>query len=161
MAATIERAPMINRNLIGRELGRRSAVVREDALALYARAIGETNPVYFEQQAARSAGYRAVPVMPTYLSCMESKIFPTAELISITGLTHSRILHAEQVYDCHALAFADDELTFEPRIVDVYDKKNGELEFLVKRTKVTRADGVHLADLTAILIHRTRKEAAR
>lgn len=145
---------MINRNLIGHSLGRKEVTVGEEDLKLYARAIGETNPIYSDVGSARAAGYKSIPVLPTFLSCIEAKIFPTKLLIELTGLAHARILHAEQEYQCSVTACAEDVLFYEPRIVDVYDKKNGELEFLVKRTTVTRSDGVHVADLTATLIHR-------
>lgn len=145
---------MINRNLIGQSLGRKQVTVYEDDLKLYARAIGESNPIYFDVYSARAVGYRSIPVLPTFLSCMEARIFSAKSLIELTGLAHARILHAEQEYQCNATACADDVLFYEPRIVDVYDKKNGELEFLVKKTTVTRSDGVHIADLIATLIHR-------
>jgi hypothetical protein len=45
-------------------------------------------------------------------------------------------------------------LTFESKIVDVYGKRDGALEFVVKEIKVTNQLGEHVADLRNTLIQR-------
>ncbi len=91
----------------------------------YASAIGETDPVYHDVAAARAAGHRSLLVPPTFLSCMEGWLFKTFDLLAMARVEPSRVLHAEQQYDYHAPFYAGDTLTYEPRIVDVYDKKGG------------------------------------
>ncbi|MFJ4292257.1 MaoC family dehydratase N-terminal domain-containing protein [Cupriavidus sp. NPDC089707] len=145
---------MLDKNLIGHSFGQRSIKVEEWAVRWYARAIGETDPVYHDVAAARDAGLPSLRVPPTFLSCMEGWLFNTFDLLALARVEPSRVLHAEQQYDYHAPVCAGDTLTYEPRIVDVYDKKGGALEFLVKGTRITNQDGVHVADARSVLVQR-------
>ncbi|MNP81706.1 hypothetical protein D3C76_1801440 [compost metagenome] len=70
------------------------------------------------------------------------------------GFDLGRILHAEQQFNYHRMAFAGDVLTFETRIADVYEKKGGALQFVVQETRVTNQDGEHIADLRSSLVQR-------
>ena len=45
------------------------------------------------------------------------------------------MLHGEQEFSYHAMAYAGDELTARSRVTDVYEKKGGALEFLVRRDR--------------------------
>jgi acyl dehydratase len=145
---------MFDKNLIGRSFGRHSIIVEAGALQDYARAIGETNPVYSSPAAAREAGNRSVRVPPAYFFCLESKLGISAKVKDLVGFDVRRILHAEQAFDYHAPACAGDTLTFETKIVDIYDKKGGALEFIVTESRVTNQDGVHVADVRKSLVQR-------
>lgn len=150
---------MLDRNLIGHSFGKRSLTVEEGAVRAYAQAIGETDAACLDPAAARDAGHRALRVPPTFLSCLEGRLFQTRALLDLARIDLKRLLHAEQTYEYHAQAYAGDTLSYEPRIVDVYDKKGGTLEFLVKQTRVTNQDGVHIADLRTALVQRQLSEA--
>jgi len=52
------------------------------------------------------------------------------------------------------MAYAGEKLTFESRITDIYQKKAGALDFVVRETRVTNQCGEHVADLRSILIQR-------
>ncbi|CAG2159309.1 MaoC family dehydratase N-terminal domain-containing protein [Cupriavidus numazuensis] len=145
---------MLDRNLIGHSLGKRSVVVEEGAVCFYAKAIGDTDPLVSDPEAALAAGFRSVRVPPTFFSCLEGRIFNTMDLLKLAKMDLKRILHAEQSYVYHTPAFAGDVLTYEPKIVDIYDKKDGALEFLVKETRITNQDGVHIADVRGALVQR-------
>src|SRR6218665_4082457 len=145
---------MLDRNLIGHSFGKRSLVAEEGAVRSYAQAIGATDATCFDPSAARAAGHRALRVPPTFLSCLEGRLFPTRALLELAGIDLKRMLHAEQSYDYHAQAYAGATLSYEQKIVDIYDKKGGALEFLVKQTRVSNQDGAHIADLRAALVQR-------
>lgn len=145
---------MLDRNLIGHSFGQRTIAVEEGAVRAYANAIGETDPVYNDPVAAREAGYRNVLVPPTFLSCLEARLFLTRDTLALTKMDLKRILHAEQSYEYLAPVCAGDSLTYEPRIADIYDKKNGALQFLVKETRITNQEGTHVANVRAVLVQR-------
>ena len=152
---------MLDKALIGRHLGAPSMVVEAGAVRNFARAIGETDPIYTDLAAARAAGLPSLRVPPTFLFCLQAMIAPTRDVLEIAKLDLARILHAEQGFTFHAPAFAGDTLTFDRSIVDVYDKKGGALEFLVMQTRVTNQSGAHVADLRASLVQRQiRREGA-
>ncbi|MNE89189.1 hypothetical protein D3C80_1865770 [compost metagenome] len=52
------------------------------------------------------------------------------------------------------MAFAGDVLTFDTRVIDVYEKKSGALVFVVQQTRVTNQDGRHIADIRCSLVQR-------
>jgi acyl dehydratase len=146
---------MADKSLIGRSTGVTTSEVEKGRLRFFAKAIGETDPVYFDEVAARAAGYKALPVPPTFLVCLESEgRNPQAIVEDVMGFDLGRILHAEQEFDYHRMAFAGDVLTFETRIVDVYEKKGGTLQFVVQETRVTNQDGEHVADIRSSLVQR-------
>ncbi|MNU11757.1 hypothetical protein D3C72_2598630 [compost metagenome] len=52
------------------------------------------------------------------------------------------------------MAYAGDVLTFDTRVLDVYQKKGGALTFVVQQTRVTNQDGQHIADIRSSLVQR-------
>jgi acyl dehydratase len=52
------------------------------------------------------------------------------------------------------MAYAGDRLDFEQRIADIYDKKNGALEFVVRETRVTNQHGALVAELRGVTVVR-------
>jgi len=146
---------MADKSLIGRSTGITVSEVEKGRLRFFAKAIGETDPVYFDDDAARAAGYRALPVPPTFLMCLESEgRNPQAIVEDVMGFDLGRILHAEQEFNYHRMAYAGDVLTFDTRIVDVYEKKGGALQFVVQETRVSNQDGEHVADIRSSLVQR-------
>ncbi|MCJ1887043.1 MaoC family dehydratase N-terminal domain-containing protein [Pseudomonas sp. LA21] len=146
---------MADKSLIGRSTGTTTSEVEKGRLRFFAKAIGETDPVYFDEQAARAAGYRSLPVPPTFLMCLESEgRNPQAIVEDVMGFDLGRILHAEQEFTYHRMAFAGDVLTFDTHIADVYEKKGGALQFVVQQTRVTNQDGEHVADIRSSLVQR-------
>ncbi|MFS2122696.1 MaoC family dehydratase N-terminal domain-containing protein [Pseudomonas sp. Pseusp97] len=146
---------MADKSLIGRCTGRTTAEVEKGRLRFFAKAIGETDPIYTDEEAARAAGYPTLPVPPTFLACLESEGRDMQEMITdVLGFDLGRILHAEQAFDYHAMAFAGDLLTFETRVADVYEKKGGALTFVVLETRVSNQRGEHIADIRASLVQR-------
>lgn len=146
---------MADKSLIGRSTGVTTSEVEKGRLRFFAKAIGEADSVYFEEAAAHAAGYRSLPVPPTFLMCLESEgRNPQAIVEEVMGFDLGRILHAEQEFVYHRMAFAGDVLTFDTRIVDVYEKKGGALQFVVQETRVTNQDGEHVADIRSSLVQR-------
>jgi acyl dehydratase len=145
---------MADKSLIGRPLGTTTAEVEKGRLRFFAKAIGEIDPVYIDEAAARAAGYKGLPVPPTFLFCLERDGRDLVEMLKIMSFDLGRILHAEQEFIYHKPAYAGDTLTFETRIVDFYEKKAGALQFVVNQTRVTNQQGEHIADLRSSLVQR-------
>ncbi|MBE2277507.1 MAG: MaoC family dehydratase N-terminal domain-containing protein [Rhodobacteraceae bacterium] len=115
--------------------------VERGRLRLYAKAIGETNPVYTDVAAARAQGYPDLPAPPSFLgNAVELDIPEPLSWMSAVGIDITSTLHGEQSMVYHKMVFAGDSLLLARRIVDVYVKKAGTLEFVVKRTDVLRGN---------------------
>lgn len=144
---------MIDKKHVGKQLPTFHAVAEASQLRFFAKATGETNPIYFQQQAARDAGYPDLPLPPTFLFSLAFQA-PSNEWRDELGIVSSRILHGEETFRYHRMAHAGDTLCFEVRIADIYDKKGGALEFVVRETRVTNQRGEHVADLRDVLVQR-------
>ncbi len=127
--------------------------VERGRLRFFARTIGLTDPVYVDIDAARRAGHRDLPVPPTFLGhSLELELPNPMAWLAALGGDLTKTTHAEQAFTYHALAYAGDRLVLERRVVDVYTKKNGALEFVVKQTCIKRADETLAVCLSTIAI---------
>lgn len=52
------------------------------------------------------------------------------------------------------MAYAGDQLHYEGRIADIYARKGGALDFVVRETRVTNQRGEHVADLRSVIVQR-------
>ena len=145
---------MLDRQYIGHTMPKFSATVEKGRLRFFAKAIGETDPVYTDEAAAQAAGHPGLPVPPTFLFCLEMESPDPAAIRNLLGLDYRRLLHGEQGFTYHRMAYAGDVLTFEQRIEDIYDKKGGALEFVVRQTRVSNQRGEHVADLRSVTVQR-------
>jgi acyl dehydratase len=128
--------------------------VERGRLRSFARAIGETDPVYRDVEVARAAGLRDLPVPPTFIFSMSLEAEEPLGYLTSLGVDLRFILHGEQRFDYHQMTFAGDRLTLQDRITDVYLKRAGAMEFVVKKTTVHRDDElVATAETTVIVRH--------
>jgi acyl dehydratase len=133
--------------------------VERGRLRAFARAIGETDPAYLDVEEAKRAGHPDLPVPPTFFFSMELEAADPFGYLAELGIDLRRVLHGEQAFTYHQLAYAGDTLVLRSRIADAYSKKGGALDFLVKTTEITRA-GQPVAETTAALVVRQTDGAA-
>ena len=83
--------------LIGEETKTTSMTIDPGSVIEFARAVGETNPVYLDPEAARAAGYDHVLAPPTYpIAFMAESMDP--ELFLKLDLNLPSIVHGEQEF---------------------------------------------------------------
>jgi acyl dehydratase len=145
---------MIDRRHIGHVMAPFTVPVEAGRLRFFAKATGQTDPVYTDPAAARDAGHRDLPVPPTFLFCLEMESPHSGAIREMLCLDYRRLLHGEQQFTYHAMAYAGDQLRFEPRIEDIYDKKGGALEFVVRQTRVINQHGTLVAELRCVTVQR-------
>lgn len=125
--------------------------VERGRLRFFAQATGQTDPVYTDVEAARAAGYPDLPVPPTFFFSLELEGPGPAQYLRELGVDFRHILHGEQAYTYHAMAFAGQTLTLQPRIVDVTRKKGGALELLQQDTTITNEADELVAEASFLL----------
>ena len=145
---------MLDKTDIGKKFPSVTADVEKGRLRFFSKAIGENNPIYFDEEAAKNAGYTSIPVPPTFFFSLKMDVPNPFENYEKVGASLERILHANQEFTYHRSVVAGDTLTFESVISDIYDKKGGMLEFLVETTKVSNQLNKHVADMTTTLVVR-------
>jgi acyl dehydratase len=130
-----------------------TTTVERGRLRLFAKAIGSTDPVYVDVDAARAAGHRDLPVPPTFLFGIELEQPEPFGWMQDIGIDLNTVLHGGQSFRYDAMAYAGDELTVRSTITGVQSKKGGALELIDRRSEVTR-DGVRIATLDQTVVVR-------
>ena len=67
----------------------------------------------------------------------------------------ARILHGEQGFTYRKTVIAGDTVTVRSRIADIYSKKNGALEFIVKEASAVNQHGETVAELRTVIVVRS------
>jgi len=145
---------MLDQSFIGYELPSFTADVEKGRLRFFAKAIGETNPIYTDEDAAVKAGYRTLPAPPTFAMVLD---MDTPELMPLLGLLKmdiGRILHGSQEFEYFQPIYAGDQITVTSKVVDIFDKKGGALDFVVTENSYTNQDGDLVSKSTSTLVHR-------
>lgn len=145
---------MIDKKFIGHQMPPSVLMVDRTRLQFFAKAIGETDPVYTDLAAARAAGYPDVPAPPTFLFAAELDSGANMQLLADLDIPLSKLLHGEQSFRYRQAVCAGDTVTVQSGISDIYDKKGGKLEFVVKNSRVTNQRGELVAELGTVLVVR-------
>jgi len=146
---------LVKREWIGHEFPPARAQLDRPRLRAFAKAVGEDESLYLDVDAARRAGYRDLPALPTYLFCLEMLDAANPfNFLEDLGVDITRILHGEQDFHYHSPVCAGDCVVFRSRVTDVYEKKGGTLGFIVQETSVTREDGQPVATLKRVIVVR-------
>lgn len=122
---------MIDRSRIGFTTAPTRVPVDAWRVKLFCEAIGETNPVHWDADAARAASHAACPVPPTFLKAIEGEHFSSAALMQLLQVPMKGVLHAEQRFDHLATVHVGDVVEVSRRVDRIFDKKDGALTFIV------------------------------
>ncbi|RBI62369.1 dehydratase [halophilic archaeon] len=122
--------------------------VEPGKVAEFARAIHDPSPLYFDDQAARDAGFERIPAPPTFT---RTSFFPHhrppdigSEFGFDLGFRREFVLHGEQHFRYERPLFVGDELVGDTTLEDVYQRtgdNGGTMTFAVFRTDFYEADG--------------------
>lgn len=145
---------MIDKTFIGHELPSSTMTLERGRLRFFAKAIGETDPVYTDVQAAQAAGYADLPAPPTFLFGVELDSGASMAMLNLLQIDLRKVLHGEQTFVHHRPAVAGDTITVRPRIADIYDKKGGALEFVVKAAEARNQRDELVAELRTVVVVR-------
>ncbi len=145
---------MIDKKHIGRTTTPQTVDVEKGRLKFFAKAIGETESVYTDEEAARAAGYKALPAPPTFAFCLEMETNSLWDNIAAMGVPVGKILHGSQTFKYHAPICAGDRVTFQTKVSDIYEKKGGALEFIIEDTTARNQDGALVAELQRVIVVR-------
>ncbi len=145
---------MIDKKWIGHDLQTSTMTIERGRLRLFAKAIGETDPVYTDVEAAKAAGYPDLPAPPTFIFGIELESGSTDRLLNLLGIPFRKLLHGEQGFTYHKPVCAGDTITVKPRITEIYAKKGGALEFVVKQAQALNQAGELVAEMRTVLVCR-------
>ena len=128
--------------------------IEKGRLKFFARSTGQEDPIYLDEDAAKAVGFRALPAPPTFLFSIDLEQEAPMAFLDLLGVDVGRILHGEQEFTYFQPICAGDTITLKSRIEDIYDKKNGAMEFVVQKFSSTNQLGEHVADMTRTIVVR-------
>jgi acyl dehydratase len=145
---------MIDKQWIGREIGRSVLPIEAGRLRFFAKAIGETDPIDHEEAAAISAGYAGLPAAPTFLFAAELDSGAAFRMLEDMRVPLGRILHGEQGFEYFGAVFAGDVVTVTSAVKDIYEKKGGTLEFIEIESEARNQAGALVARMRSLTVVR-------
>jgi acyl dehydratase len=145
---------MLNKSKIGHEFAPYTTDIEKGRLKFFAKAIGETNPIYTDEAAARSAGYKSIPAPPTFMFSVDLDGPELLPILRLLNMDIGKILHGSQEFEYLGQIYAGDRITQQSKIVDMFDKKGGALEFVVQESSYRNQDDELVGKALQTLVYR-------
>jgi acyl dehydratase len=145
---------MLDQSIVGKVYAPFTVDVEKGRLRLFAKAIGESDPVYSDEAAARKAGYRSLPAPPTFGFTIAMDAEQPFLVLADLGVDKTRSMHGEQSFTYHGDICAGDVITGQQRVVEMYPKKGGALWFIVTETSLVNQDQRPVCDLRTTIVVR-------
>lgn len=123
----------ISKDLVGKKLDRYEFVVERGKIKEFCQAIGETNPIYFDLEAAKKEGYKDIPAPLTFPTVIQFWGYPKIwEDMSSMGVDVGRILHLKEEYEYKQILYPG-KVHAQAEVVDV---KTGKMDMITFRTTI-------------------------
>jgi acyl dehydratase len=145
---------MLDTSFIGKEYPPFSVEVEKGHIRRFAHAIGDESPVWRDPDAAKSLGYQAIPAPPTFAFTLLMEANQSFLILDEMGIDKRKSMHAEQGFVYHAPILAGDTITGRQKILDMYEKKGGALQFIVTETRMTNQKNQPVCDLRTVIVVR-------
>ena len=145
---------MLDRTLIGKKYSPTIFSITDQRIRFFAKATGQTDPIYFDQESAVKQGYKGIVCPPTFLIIVGMEQEPPYQYIEDLNVRIERILHAEQEFSYGELVFEGDTLKMETEIIDMYDKKDGLLQFCVLESRFINQNSNHVGTMKHTIVVR-------
>jgi len=145
---------MLDRSKVGHEFPSYTVDVEKGRLVFFAKAIGETNPVYIDEASARDAGYKTIPAPATFMFSIDLDGPEFLPMLKLLNMDIGRILHGSQDFQYLGQVYAGDSITQTSKILDMFDKKGGALEFVVLESSYTNQDGELVGKAQQTIVYR-------
>jgi acyl dehydratase len=148
--------------MIGTEKIRRYEVTKRD-IKRFAQAIGETNPIHFDEDYAKSSKYGTIIAPPLFCQMFTYEDVPIEKLpndgspIEIdVPIPAQRTVGGASSYEIYQPVMAGDHITAKSTLKDIFTKegRSGELYFIVVETKFSNQKNEPVAKETATYIKR-------
>jgi acyl dehydratase len=129
----------VNTEAIGKEWPAVDYEVGREKIREYANAVGETNPVHHEAEAARAAGFRNVVAPPMFCVVYSAPAVGPGILDPEVGINLAAMVHGGQEFTWGEPVCAGDTITTRAKLVDVSERTG--MGFYVFETVSTNQDG--------------------
>ncbi|HVL33617.1 MAG TPA: MaoC family dehydratase N-terminal domain-containing protein [Actinomycetota bacterium] len=141
----------LNKALIGKEYPASSTYeVGREKIREFALAIGDMNPVYHDETAAKAAGHDDIIAPPTFLTVLNFKYSPQLIGDPELGLNYMFVVHGEQDYEHVRPVRPGDRLVGKAKITDITARGKNEYLFTEARIETESGELVSIARSTIV-----------
>ena len=112
----------IDTQALGRTFEPHTYVVGREEIGAYALAVGDTNPLYLEPDAARRAGHRDLVAPPMFAVVYCSSAIHQALFDPAVGIDFAMLVHGAQEFEWGPLVLAGDEITTQVAVAEIYER---------------------------------------
>jgi len=131
-------------------------VVGREKIREFARAIGDTNPVFHDPAVAQSLGYSDVIAPPTFAIVVSLEAANAALFDPELGLDFARVVHGEQTFSYARPICAGDELVVTTVIENIRSMAGNDM--ITTKGTITTVAGELVATATSMLVSRGADE---
>ncbi len=122
----------VNSDAIGKKYPVSSYAVGREKVREYAHAVGETNQLYLNVEAARAAGYADVVAPPMFAVVYQGRAITPALFDPDVGIDFPRMLHGGQEFRWGPVVVTGDEIETTTSVKDI--SQRGGMNFYVFET---------------------------
>jgi acyl dehydratase len=97
--------------------------VGKEKIREYASAVGEENPVYFDREKAKEAGFRDIPAPPMFAVVYSAGSVGPAVLDPEVGINFMMMVHGGQEFVWGEPVCAGDTITTETEVKDISERE--------------------------------------
>ena len=120
--------------------------VGKEKIREYALAVGEDNPVYFDRDAAKAAGFRDIPAPPMFAVVYSAGAMGPAILDPEVGIDFALMVHGGQEFVWGEPVCSGDAITTVAECKDIFEKDGK--GFYVFESVSTNQDGAEVVRAT-------------
>ncbi|MGI8729944.1 MAG: MaoC family dehydratase N-terminal domain-containing protein [Solirubrobacteraceae bacterium] len=113
----------VNLDVVGKTYPPSVYAVGREKVREYARAVGETNPLYLDVEAAREAGHHDVVAPPMFAVVYAMPAVSEGMFDPEVGIDFARLVHAGQEFSWGPLVVAGDEISTKVSVKDVSERR--------------------------------------
>ena len=127
-------------------------LVGREKIREFATAIGATDPIYHDPEAARALGYPDVVAPPTFPIVLTESTLAQLREDEGLGLDFSRVVHGDQRYAYARPLHAGDEIVCVCTVEEITSRAGN--EFITATSELRTVGGEHVARATSKLVIR-------
>ncbi len=128
---------MIDTRFVGHDMGSLTAEIDKTMIRRFAYAIGETDPIFYDEAAAKAAGYPAMPAPITFPIVLKSMVQTTpipktimSDSLAAMGVQTINMLHGEQDIVAKRPLYDGETVTLRSRVESIDNKPERNMTIL-------------------------------
>ncbi|MCB1306771.1 MAG: MaoC family dehydratase N-terminal domain-containing protein [Leptospiraceae bacterium] len=145
----------LSKDLVGKQLDEYTYTVERGKVQEFCIAIGENNPIYRDQAAAKQAGFEDTPIPPTFQTTFMFWGYPKIwDDMRSMGIDTDRLLHMKEEYTYHKPVYPGTTISAQAEVSDV---KTGKMDMVTFKSTYKNEKGETLIEAEMAIVIRPQE----